>query len=493
VYRLVERLVAARAIDTVLVGQRVLSRREIHRILSAARVREEDRSIRDELSFYLAQYDTAVANRAFVGLDATAADSPPRGIAPDANGAIDVVLDPLLGNQLGRATANGATIAATLGGETMIRPWLAMGASARVAQLNDRSGANATSRQVQTLYVRGVWRNISAEIGRDYVMLGQGVEAGLTNSINPRGLDLVRVGTEHPFVMPSILRLFGPSEATAYLADMGRHQLFAHTHLFGYKLSTRPHRLFELGATVADEVGGAGSPGGTFLQKLTDAFPLLDATILHRNFLFSNKFVGMDMRLTVPKVRGAQLYMEGVFDDFDARRLRSVFTEDAGYVWGASQSCFSSCGAIRVSAEYHVTGLRYYTHGIFRTGYTVDGQIVGDQLGPRGRSVQMFIDGLSGGNAWQLAFAHDIRSGDEYGAASTTSNDQDFHFIKLAQRPAERRWRVVASANRVVSSSASLNARIGAERVDNFAHVQGAWRTNWLTQVGVELHQSERR
>jgi hypothetical protein len=27
----------------------------------------------------------------------------------------------------------------------------------------------------------------------------------------------------------------------------------------------------------------------------------------------------------------------------------------------------------------------------------------------------------------------------------------------------------------------------GAERVENFAHVQGAWRTNGLVQMGVQI------
>ena len=31
-------------------------------------------------------------------------------------------------------------------------------------------------------------------------------------------------------------------------------------------------------------------------------------------------------------------------------------------------------------------------------------------------------------------------------------------------------------------------ARAGIERVENFAHVHGAWRTNWLLQLGASVH-----
>ncbi|MEO5569183.1 MAG: capsule assembly Wzi family protein, partial [Gemmatimonadaceae bacterium] len=245
--------------------------------------------------------------------------------------------------------------------------------------------------------------------------------------------------------------------------------------------------------SLAEEVGGEGSPGGTLLQKAGDAFPLLDALYLHRNTFFSNKFVGVDLRYRIPRVRGLQFYAEGVFDDFDIRRVRSVFTEDAGYVWGASMSCFAECGPVRATAEYHVTGLRFYTHGAFRSGFTVDNQFLGDQLGPRGKGGYGTVDVDRGEYSTRVDVAYEARSGNKYGSVTTTGDDSDFRFILMERNPTERRWRAMTSVRHGRPLTAvSYRVGGGVERVENFAHAGGSWRTNWLAQGSVEVRRQPR-
>src|SRR4051812_501405 len=116
VYSLIDRLIAARVIAPVTISQRPLSQERVRSILDEAlsHIAAADSSI-------LAR-QTRLARRTFAPLDssrkritmdrldadARAAHSPTRGIVPDGNGAIEVDLNPLLGNRLGIRPLDGA-------------------------------------------------------------------------------------------------------------------------------------------------------------------------------------------------------------------------------------------------------------------------------------------------------------------------------------------------------------------------------------------------
>jgi hypothetical protein len=183
-----------------------------------------------------------------------------------------------------------------------------------------------------------------------------------------------------------------------------------------------------------------------------------------------------------------QFYAEGVFDDFDLRRVKSVFTEDAGYVWGLSSSCLGECGRARASLEYHVTGVRFYTHGGYRGGFTLEQKFIGDPLGPRGRGAYGIfeVDGRRRSVTFNLAY--EDRNGNKYGAVTSTPDDSDFRFIVLERNPAERRWRSTVTATfGGIRDRMGYTVSGGAERVENFGHVAGAWRTNGLVQAGIQI------
>ena len=492
VYAFIDRLVAARLVDTVIVGQRAMSRREIGRIIAEAKARAGTSGwlaerIRDyEVPFPASLAQAPLTSKAEV--QATLLDSPGRAIGPDANGVIDVDVNPLASNQLGHQTANGGSYALRLQLGSGVTPWLSVAGAGSANAYDVRDGTTSSQWETNQMYARALWRNVSVLAGRDYLFFGQGVNAGLLVSSNPRGMDQVRLASDRPFVMPWLLRHLGSTQATISLGDLGEDQFFPHTRFLGYKVSIRPHPRFEIGAGFAEQVGGQGAPGGTFFQKAVDAIPLIDGLILHRRLEFSNKFVGVDLRYSLPWIAGAQFYAEGVFDDFDLRRVKSTFTEDAGYVWGLSTSCLSECGRVRASAEYHVTGLRFYTHGAFQSGFTVDQQIIGDPLGPRGRGAYAMLDVDGHRTTVGLNLAYEDRSGNLYGSATSTVDDSDFHFVIIGRRPAERRWRATATG-----TLGGLNDRFaftivgGAERVEHFNHLPGNWRTNGLLQLAVQV------
>jgi hypothetical protein len=399
-------------------------------------------------------------------------------------------VNPLAANRLGEPLPRGHSQVSFIEGELPVGRMVTAVFTPRGAIYGDSfDNPNKFAGGIDQLYLRALFGNVAVTAGRDYVFFGQGLTAGITNSLNPGGFDMVRVSSESPFVLPWILRLLGPVSATAFVADLGADQQFPHTHLINYKLSARPWSALELGVTVTDQQGGQGAPGGTFADKIEDLFPILDATLLHRTLIFSNKFSGIDARLRIPHARGLELYMDGALDDFDLRRFRSSITEDAGYIWGATYDCFVDCGALKMTGEYHVTGVRYYTHGIFKSGYTLHRQFIGDQLGPRGKAMYLSTTLDRVKQAFTLDLAHEIRSGDKYGATSTTSNDSDFRFVLYEHHPAERRWRSVLTA-RFGEPDRWMNYLFsaGVERVQHFDFQPGSWRTNTLMEGRVEIH-----
>jgi hypothetical protein len=492
VYDLIDRLAAARVIDAVILGQRPISRREAGRIIAAAQARVGNSGwLADRLRTYAVVFPDSSRKQDIeydIEADAIAMESPSRGIMPDGTGSIAVRVNPLSADQLGRRIADGATLSQRAAIGVGVTPWLAVAVGERVSAVDERGQAAKTLSRFDQLYARVLWKNTALEAGRDYLYFGQGTTAGLIASLNGPSINMVRLSSDRPFTLPWYFRYVGPTYATFELGDLGPDQRFPHTRFFAYKLSTRPHPRFELGVGLSEQVGGEGSPPGTFIRKAEDAFPLLDALILHRNTLFSNKFVDVDLRYAIPGLRGVQFYAEGAFDDFDFRRVRSTFTEDAGYVWGLSSSCFRECGPVRASLEYHVTGVRYYTHTLFDNGFTVDSTFIGDQLGPRGRGAYASADVSRGEDTFGVQAAYEDRNGNLYGGVTTTPDDSDFRFIILAHRPAERRWRLAPTLTvGRFSNRVSYTLRTGVERVENFDHVHGAWRTNWLVQLGARV------
>src|SRR5206468_108596 len=153
---------------------------------------------------------------------------------------IDVSVNPLAGNRLGQPIVSGRTGVMSVEEELPIGRALTAVMTPRLALYTDDTRDSKTAGGIDQLYMRGLFRNVAVTVGRDYVFFGQGLTAGITNSLNPGGFDMVRVSSESPFVLPSVFRLLGPLSATAFVADLGRDQLFPHTHLINYKLSARP-------------------------------------------------------------------------------------------------------------------------------------------------------------------------------------------------------------------------------------------------------------
>jgi len=527
VYHDIGRLLSYGLVDRAVVGQKPFSRREIVRIgrIAKGRLDSLDQEIRAAdgrgdgesrlatLAFLeeivggiLERFDVysavdAVSERGkalrveplrAIGLELSRVDSPTRPI-PASNGLgwIDAELNTLLANRRGRPLTEGWNVVA--GTAHLLE-------SANLAlyvvpelYLHARSGSDVVTRgRIQELQARLLFRNVALDVGRENLMWGQGREVGLLLSNNSPGLDLVRVSNERLLTPPWIFRRLGATKLSLFYADLGAAQNFPHAYLVAYKISIAPTARVELGTSVYVKSGGHGAPRASASARILDLFPFLDAgnyanvVGVRGKFEFSDHYAGIDGRLRWPSARGTELFWEVLLNDFDIRRLGSVFWEDAGHVFGLSVARLDAIGRLGASVEYHHTGIRYYEHQQFTSGQTLRRTLIGDPLGPDAHGAYANVDWYrSARDRVSLEAAWERRSNDEYEYLPVAL--PAFGFQRVLSRPKELRARVITTWRRLpVREGVGMLAQFGYEQSSNFAFVAGRRETGLLGRLGLE-------
>lgn len=491
VYRDIERLAAMGLINTLIIGARPFSEREIVRLLNEARRNLTTSASGREWAERTIGVDLAIYQRHelrpldAIGAQVAATNSPYRLAPTDANGRIDALINPLLAYRAGRPIVDGTTATIESMHSVLLDPHVAVAFNPRVTGVIHSSGGTEAELKVQSGYVNTLFGDFSVQLGRDYAVFGQAPTGGLLLSNNAPALDMIRLSNDRAWNVPWVSRLFGPIRGSLLVADLGAsHQLHPHSKLIAYHIATLPNPHLELGVQVTDAMGGNGGQPATFIDRALDAIPIVDAIHTSSDFQFSNKLAGVDLHWRVPTWRGFEFYAEGDADDFDGRNFSRGFLADAGYLFGTSFACLLDCGRIGVRAEYHQTGIRYYTHGDYPMASNQ--LLLGDPLGPRGLGGYVTIDG-DAGKRGRFAFdgAFEARSGNTYRSGTTGAHEAGFHFELVDRRPSEKRARVVATWARAEEARLSARFSAGIERVSNFRFVAGNDRTNVLASATV--------
>jgi hypothetical protein len=491
VYRDIDRLAAAGLIDTLIVGVRPYSEREVVRLLTEAhrnlgRLRRAspwaERTIVNDLARYGPREPRLIDG---ARTELSGMNSPYRPAPSDQNGSIDAAINPLASNRLGRPLAHGATASLETIHSFRVGQALAISASPRLTTQRFSGGNGRTDLTLQAAAANALIGNVAIDAGREYVIYTQAPSGGLLLSETAPALDMIRIGNDRPFVLPWLFRHAGPFRGSVFVADAGLAQLHPHAQLVGYHIAALPTRRLELGLEIIDAMGGKGGQPASFGDRILDALAIPDMFRTHSDFQFSNKIAGGDFHWRAPEWSGFELYGETAVDDFDPRRLKSMFLEDAGYILGTSMSCIGECGRLGVRAEYRQTGIRFYTHD----NYPIEsrGTLLGDPLGPRGVGGYLTIDGESAKRGYvAVTTAFEARSGNSYTSGVTGSGSTGFHFVQTAHRPAEKRARVLGSWTMPSTASGfETRATVGVERVSNFQFVNGSDRTNWLASLAL--------
>ena len=522
VYRDVQRLVAARLVDRVIMGQQPYSRLQLADIVRQAQRRldslaaDNDRHtvrLNPQRRVFLQSLVEAMRSRFGIefgpdssrlyirpvvqplrelAVDVTRAQSPSRPIPNDNGlGSISGSLNPLLSNREGRRLVDGSNF--VLSSEHVIESeHVALAARPELTVLHAMNGGDAVLGALQQVQLRVLLGNVAFDAGRESVRWGQGNDVGLLGSNNSPPLDLVRLSNEQLLNLPWIFSHLGPSRFTLFYSKLGSDQNFPNPYFVGYKLSFEPSRMFELGGVVYSKSGGHGAPRATFSARILDLLPFLDASDYANKFgargkfEFSDRYAGIDGRLRIPDLGGAEFFAELLLNDFDVRRLASVLWQDAGHVFGLALPRLSADGRLGGSVEYHHTGDRYYEHTQFTTGEIARGTLIGDQLGPNSQGAYGRLEWYR--TPWSRILA-DV-------ALERRSNDQfeylfvappNFGWERIESRPKEWRGRVMLSWQLLPERRhAGGLVQAGYERTHNFDFIHANDRNGFLARVALQ-------
>ena len=512
VYRDIDKLIAHDLVDIIVTGQRPYSRVQIARIVWRARQNLQD--VKTRTSGARLNYVDAIIDRleasyqaelseidsgadpaprlsfrplARVDITVTAANSPPRDAINQDFERNDAVLNPLLHYRQGRNIVDGTTASTETVHWARVSRHVAIFVQPRFQVSDARNGfPDFNEFRFQALYASAALGNLDIQVGRDNLFWGQGRNAGLLVSNNARGLDMIKISNSHLATLPWVFSLLGPTKFSVFAARLGSNRHIPNPYLLGYKVSIRPHKQLELGAGFMVQSGGTGGPPASLTERIADHVFFIDLLFLtNRDFEFSDKMAGADIRLRIPSARGLQLYAEGVIDDIRVSNLQRMLTQDAGYVVGAHMPRLVDSGRLDLTLEYHFAGILLYRHSQFESGYTLDRLFIGNDLESAGRGGYAELNWDAGArHLLTLQGAYEARSNDDY-ARSRELN----RILKMQSNPQERRYRAVASwSYRLPWSSALLKTLVGYERVNNFGFDTGRIRDNVIGELQLQLN-----
>lgn len=512
-YRDIDRLIDRNLVTHVIVGQRPYSRIMMARIAREAALRL-DSSSSDAVARSLDS--AAIARLRLVGDpgpgvdsgDARQARAWPRTRAIRAEvlstdlesltvpsnglGFIEADVNTLTHNRFGERFATGTNLSvdsehwlelpARVGIQVRPRAWLHGGRGA---------APSGVSGELLAASARAVRGNLAVTAGREYTLWSTGDAFGLFFSPNAPALDLVRIASDVPFVLPSVFRLLGDAAATLQVANLGRSMNNSHSVLVSYKVSIKPARDVEFGAAFMNHFGGAGAQGTGALNRFVDLVPLLDVFRQHADStdVVSDKLLGTDARIRLSRLANVTVFGEVALEDFDIHRLHSIFHEDAAYTLGVLMPTLP-LPSLSARIAYHTTGVRFYEHHLITNGIAARRFTLGDDLGHDawGGSALLRWEGASGAALTATADIEERRN-DRFGGGYTNAGQQKgLVFVRVEERPAERRGRVVIAARFTPMEGMTLQLAGGAERVSNFGFVASAARIHGVASAGAAFY-----
>jgi hypothetical protein len=514
-YQDIDRLSELGYLDSTIVAQRPYSRREIGRLVRAARERstqlgERGESLRItdlELTIgdgILRRLETRFSREieedpstdALLALDDARVslhytDAPRRGFVGTYGSPLEATMGSLLPRRLGDQFVDGSTLGVEVGQRLEATSWLAFSARERAEYAWAKDTAlRKGAAEILLATMRARYRNVALEIGRSQLSWAQSPDEGLFIAADAPALDLVSISSDEPFTLPSVLRWLGPTKAVLFVADLGPSTVRSNSNLLGYKVSILPSSRTEFGATFLNHFGGEGGRPSSFGNRLIDFLPFVDIFRRHNysdsSDVDSDKLLGVDGRLRLGGLSGVVLTGEVLIDDFDVHRIPKLFTGYGSQALGVTlPRLFSPLLSLKLTAKH--MGILTYTHGVLTNGITTRGQLLGDELGPDAKA---FGARLTWQPSAEVRFSLEgrsaIHSNAQYVTYYADPEQTDYVVQKTSRTPDELRDRIGAHLLVQLESGPIFALRVVTQRTRNF-EFQGFRRTDSAGELSARV------
>ena len=520
-YSDIDRLSELSFLDSIIIGQRPYSRREMGRILRAAREHSNKLGER-HVSHRITDLELAIGDGILRRLEtrftrevdeepsADAVFSPLDGVSLVVSGtdaerrpfpathtqSIEATTGSLLRRRLGEPIKPGTTGALELSQRIEPTTWLAFSARERVQMYQPRDTTAAQSSGDLLLGVaRARWRNAALSVGREQLAWAQNAGDGLFLASDAPALDQVSLSSDEPFGLPWFLGWLGPTKATLVVADLGKSTVRSHSKLLAYKVSVQPSSRSEFGATFMNHFGGEGGRPTSAANQLIDFLPFIDILRRH-NYTDSSrtldadsdKLLGIDGRLRVGSLRGVLFTGEMLIDDFDVHRIPQLLGGYGSQTFGITVPRFlSPLLSLKLSAKH--MGILTYSHSSLTDGITSHGRLLGEELGPDAKAFgASLIWEPTSAARFAVEGRSAIYSNAEYASSYADADSVRYVVTKLSHTADELRDRIGVSALVQSEAGPALSFRFVGERARNYLF-QGGRRMYFAAELGLHLQQ----
>jgi len=311
---------------------------------------------------------------------------------------------------------------------------------------------------VQKGYVKLRFMGLDLEAGKIPLWWGQGYHGTLFLSNNAEPLPMVRLTNASPVLLPWFFRYLGPFRFDVFLSRLEVERVVPRPYFAGFRVDFRPHPMLEIGLTRTMTAFGDGRRPVT-LGHVLDALFGSNKPISKD---LSDSIGGIDLRLDLPF---AQIYGEIGGED-----QRGFFPSyPIAYLAGLYIPLLEEGLDFRVEFA-DIRSKSWYTHGVYKTGYTYKGRVLGHHVGRGGRDLFLELGLLKGRRLnGRINFDYEKR-----GVVSEPTKEKHFQL--------GTGWEY--SLGRAITQW-QLDLDLAYERVNNFNNMRGETRRNSLLSISV--------
>jgi len=241
---------------------------------------------------------------------------------------------------------------------------------------------------------------------------GPGWDGSLILSNNARPIPSLTIGRNRTNAFKSKwLSWIGPWDLNVIFGQLEEERAIPNAQFFGMRFNFRPLKSLEIGISRSAQWCGDGRPCDfdTFMDLLFGKDNVGDAGTTPENEP-GNQLAGLDIRWTnlwfgTPVSLYGQMTGEDEAGGFPSRYLGQFGIEGSGitrdqysYRWFA-EVAGTSCDVVKSTVLYNCA----YRHGIYKSGYTYRGRIIGHGLDNDGLVYSAGVIVVSAvGNSWQV-------------------------------------------------------------------------------------------
>jgi len=277
------------------------------------------------------------------------------------------------------------------------------------------------------------FRNTQISFGKQSLWLGPGETGSLLFSTNAEPVTMLKIESASPFRMPLLSRILGPVHSEFFLGQLSGHQfeingtmllgpgnIDPQPYIHGSKISFRPTDNLEFGMGFTAQFAGPGLPF-TWDNFIRTFYVHNETGPTSSNANPAKRISAFDLSYRVPGLRNwLTFYNEAMAVD----EFSPIGSSRPTLSPGIYLSHFPKLPKLDLRAEglhesitnEFAPGFVYYGLRRYRSGYTNEGQLLGNWIGRAGRGGQGWLTyWLSPRNKIQLSYRQQMVSKDFIG------------------------------------------------------------------------------